>query len=124
MSLAHQLDRAGFTAEQIEAFTDVRLQAGPAETSIAEISLTCEAVVPAIDDKSFQESGYLAKHGLLTARALAAVPRTMTARDWQGGERAGSGGADAAAGPGDDRDLAFRQPALAAGPAEACSVSI
>jgi hypothetical protein len=41
-----------------------------------------------------------------------------------GGESAGSGGADAAAGPGDDRDLALQQAALAAGPTEACSVSI
>jgi OsmC subfamily peroxiredoxin len=80
MALAEQLSRAGFTPERIEAGADVRVNITAAQVAITEISLTCEAAVPTIDDDSFQTIAHLAERNCLVSRALAAIPKTLDAR--------------------------------------------
>jgi lipoyl-dependent peroxiredoxin len=79
MSLAQQLNAAGFEPRRIEASAEIRLGVSSDQAAITEIRLGCEADVVDIDDARFQEIAQITKRTCVIARALMAVPVTLDA---------------------------------------------
>ena len=80
MAFSNVLDDAGHTPTSVETTADVALEMleddGP---TITTIHLTTEAVVPGIDDETFQELATAAKEGCPVSKALAGPEITLDA---------------------------------------------
>ncbi len=77
MFLSALLTKAGFTPARIQTTATVHLTDGP---TISLIELHCEAQVPGLDDKAFQEHAEAAKKGCPVSKALASVDIHLNAR--------------------------------------------
>jgi osmotically inducible protein OsmC len=80
MSLARQLEAAGFEPQTIDTSADVCLSVSAEGNSISEIRLSCEADVPRIEPARFREIAEITKRICVVGRALLAVPVAMDAR--------------------------------------------
>lgn len=69
MAFASDLDKAGYTPEEVSTEASVTVEDG----SIHTIELVTEARVPDIDEATFQEIAQQAKEGCPVSKALAAV---------------------------------------------------
>jgi osmotically inducible protein OsmC len=79
MALANSLATAGFPATSVHTKADVHLGKDDKGFLITRIDLTVDAVVPNLDDKTFQDHAEKTKVGCIISRALAATPITLTA---------------------------------------------
>jgi lipoyl-dependent peroxiredoxin len=79
MAFSHMLASAGKTPTRVSTRADVTLDKVGDGFKITKILLTCEAIVPGIDDKSFQEIANKAKTGCPISQALAATPIELSA---------------------------------------------
>ncbi len=70
MALSANLEKAGFPATRVYTVANVHLEKGDAGFSVARISLETEAVVPNIDEATFQEQVEAAKSGCPISQAL------------------------------------------------------
>jgi osmotically inducible protein OsmC len=77
MFLSAQLTRAGKPPTSIHTTAKVHLTDGP---TISLIELECDAVVPSVDEKTFQELVDVSKAGCPVSKALASVPMKVTAK--------------------------------------------
>jgi lipoyl-dependent peroxiredoxin len=77
MFLSAVLTKAGFPPNRIHTTARVHLGDGP---TINLIELTCEAEVPNVDEKTFQEQVDAAKKGCPVSKALAAVELKVNAK--------------------------------------------
>lgn len=73
MALSGDLERAGYPPEQVSTTARVHLNRGESGFRINRIHLETEAVVPGLDDATFQEIAEKAKKGCPVSQALAAV---------------------------------------------------
>lgn len=76
MFLSAVLTKAGFPPTSIHTTATVHLTEGP---TISVIELNCTAVVPNVDEKTFQEQAEAAKKGCPVSKALASVDIKLTA---------------------------------------------
>lgn len=76
MFLSAVLTKAGFPPTSIHTTATVHLTEGP---TISVIELNCTAVVPNVDEKTFQEQAEAAKKGCPVSKALASVDIRLTA---------------------------------------------
>lgn len=74
MALANSLATAGFTATSVHTKADVHLNKDDKGFLINLIELTVDAVVPKIDQATFQQHVEKTKVGCIISRSLAAVP--------------------------------------------------
>ena len=79
MALANSLATAGFTATSVHTKADVHLNKDDKGFLINAIDLTVDAVVPKIDNATFQQHVEKTKVGCIISRALGAIP-TMTVK--------------------------------------------
>ncbi|HSV59248.1 MAG TPA: OsmC family protein [Variovorax sp.] len=80
MAFAFALEGAGKTATRVDTQAAVRLVQDGAGFKIDRIALTLEAVIPDIDEATFQKIAEGAKANCPLSKALASVPEiTMTA---------------------------------------------
>ena len=79
MALSAMLAAGGKTATRVTTKADVSLDKVGEGFKITKIQLTCDAVVPGIDDKTFQETAAKAKAGCPISQALAATPIELKA---------------------------------------------
>jgi osmotically inducible protein OsmC len=77
MFLSALLSRAGFTPTRIHTTATVHLTEGPA---ISLIELDCEAVVPNLDQATFDEKVAAAKANCPVSKALATVELRLNAK--------------------------------------------
>jgi osmotically inducible protein OsmC len=77
MFLSALLSRAGFTPTRIHTTATVHLTEGPA---ISLIELDCEAVVPNLDQATFEEKVAAAKANCPVSKALATVELRLNAK--------------------------------------------
>jgi osmotically inducible protein OsmC len=77
MFLSALLTKAGFTPTRIETKATVHLTDGP---TISLIELDCGAVVPGLDQATFDEKVAAAKANCPVSKALAAVEVKLTAK--------------------------------------------
>jgi len=80
MSLARQLEAAGFEPRAVDTAAEVSQSVSAAGRSISEIRLTCEADVPRIARARFLEIAEITKRTCVIGRALLAVPVSIDAR--------------------------------------------
>jgi osmotically inducible protein OsmC len=80
MALSFGLAGAGFTAEQLDVSSTVRMASEGVQWSVVGIDLALEAKVPGISAEAFQAAAETAKKGCPISKALAAVPITLTAK--------------------------------------------
>ncbi|MCX6018443.1 MAG: OsmC family peroxiredoxin [Chloroflexi bacterium] len=76
MFLSALLTRAGFTPTRIQTTATVHLTDGP---TISLIELNCTAVIPGIDQATFDEKVAAAKANCPVSKALSAVELKLTA---------------------------------------------
>jgi len=74
MALSHMLTLGGNKPTRVTTKADVVLDKVGEGFKIVKITLTCDAVVPGIDDAKFQDTAAKAKAGCPISQALAAVP--------------------------------------------------
>ena len=74
MALANSLATAGFTATSVHTKADVHLNKDDKGFLINAIDLTVDAVVPKIDNATFQQHVEKTKVGCIISRALGSVP--------------------------------------------------
>ena len=74
MELANSLAQAGFTATSVKAKADVHLNKDDKGFLINLIELTVDAVVPNVDNATFQQHVEKTKTGCIISRALGAIP--------------------------------------------------
>lgn len=79
MALANSLASAGFTATSVKTRADVHLSKDDKGFLINAIELTVNAVVPKVDEATFQQHVEKTKTGCIISRSLAAVP-SMTVK--------------------------------------------
>src|SRR5438132_9873156 len=79
MALSHVLSEGGHKPTRVSTKADVTLEKVGDGPKITKILLTCEAVVPGIDDKTFQETANKVKTGCPISQALAATPIELKA---------------------------------------------
>jgi lipoyl-dependent peroxiredoxin len=77
MFLSALLTNAGFTPTSITTTAKVHLEGGP---TITKIELDCEAVVPNLDAKTFEEKAAAAKQNCPVSKALSSVDIQLNAR--------------------------------------------
>jgi osmotically inducible protein OsmC len=80
MALSGGLVRAGFPPERISTSAKVYVEKVGDGHKITHIDLDCEAVVPGIDEQTFQASAQAAKTGCPVSQALAATTINLNAR--------------------------------------------
>lgn len=73
MALSGDLGRAGYTAEEIRTTAQVHLTKGESGFRITRVHLITEALVPGIDEETFQKQAENAKKGCPISHALGAV---------------------------------------------------
>ncbi len=74
MALANSLAQAGFTATSVKTKADVHLNKDDKGFLINLVELTVDAVVPKVDDATFQQHVEKTKTGCIISRALGAIP--------------------------------------------------
>ena len=79
MALSHMLSEGGHKPTRVTTKADVILDTVGDGPKITKIILTCDAVVPGIDEKTFQETANKAKTGCPISQALAATPIELKA---------------------------------------------
>ena len=79
MALANSLATAGFTPTSVRTTAAVHLGKDDKGFLINLIELTVDAVVPKIDNATFQQHAEKTRVGCIIARALASVPTTVKA---------------------------------------------
>ena len=79
MWLANVLDQAGHTAESVRTEATVHLEKTDGVQTITRIVLSTVAVVPGLDESTFQEKAEESKTGCVVSRALASVPIELEA---------------------------------------------
>ncbi len=79
MALSHMLTLGGNKPTRVTTKADVVLDKVGEGFKVTKILLTCDAVVPGIDDAKFQETAKQAKAGCPISQALAATPIELKA---------------------------------------------
>ena len=79
MALSAMLAGGGHKPTRVTTIADVTLEKVGDGFKITKILLTCEAIVPGIDEKTFQETAAKAKVGCPISQALAATPIELKA---------------------------------------------
>ena len=79
MAMSAGLGEAGFTADQMDAKSDVTLEKVPDGFSITKIHLTLTAKIPGIDNAKFQEIATATKSGCPVSKALKGATITLDA---------------------------------------------
>jgi osmotically inducible protein OsmC len=79
MALANSLATAGFTPTSIHTNADVHLGKDDKGFMVNLIELKVDAVVPKVDEATFQQHVEKTKVGCIISRALASVPTTVKA---------------------------------------------
>lgn len=79
MALTAGLGKEGFHPESVSTSARCHLEKGDAGFSITRIELTTEAVVPDIDDDTFQQHAKGAKENCPVSKALAGVDISLDA---------------------------------------------
>src|SRR5262245_55585702 len=74
MALSAELGKAGFKPTNISTQAKVSIDRDSSGFSITKITLDCEAQVPGIDKKKFQEIAEATKNGCPVSKALKSVP--------------------------------------------------
>jgi lipoyl-dependent peroxiredoxin len=81
MALSGALERVGYPPERVSTTARVHLDRGESGFRITRIHLETEAVVPGIDEATFQDEAEKAKKGCPVSQALGAVEQiTLDAR--------------------------------------------
>jgi lipoyl-dependent peroxiredoxin len=80
MAFAMMLEQAGFTPETIHTVAKVSIEKTGNDFSITTIALDTEAMVPGIDDTTFQEKAQAAKTGCPVSKALSGATITLQAK--------------------------------------------
>ena len=80
MALSHGLAEAGFTPTRVETAARVHLEKDSSGFHISTIELACEAEVPGIDEKKFQELAEGTKKTCPVSRALTGPEIKLQAR--------------------------------------------
>ena len=80
MALSAGLGKSGFTPTRIHTTAQVHLEKVGEGFKITKIQLTCEAVVPGIDNAKFREVAADTKKGCPVSQALSAVPMELDAK--------------------------------------------
>ncbi|MEV6240781.1 OsmC family peroxiredoxin [Lentzea sp. NPDC051838] len=80
MSLASDLDAAGYEPVRIETFARAHTSTNTSGIALSDIELECEAAVRGIPDAQFQALAENTKRSCLVSRALSAVPARLDAR--------------------------------------------
>ncbi|HVS73313.1 MAG TPA: OsmC family protein [Phycisphaerae bacterium] len=79
MALSHLLASGGHTPTRVHTKADVTVDKVGEGFKVTKIVLTCDAIVPGIDEKTFQETASKAKTGCPISQALAATPIELQA---------------------------------------------
>jgi osmotically inducible protein OsmC len=79
MALSAGLGGAGHKPQRIHTTAKVHIDPVPGGFKITKIELDCEAQVPGLDDKTFQEFAQKTKTGCPVSQALAATPIELRA---------------------------------------------
>jgi osmotically inducible protein OsmC len=79
MAMSAGLGDAGFTAEQLDARSDVTLEKVPDGFSITKIHLTLKAKIPGIDNAKFQQIADATKQGCPVSKVLKGATITLDA---------------------------------------------
>jgi lipoyl-dependent peroxiredoxin len=79
MALSHTLATAGFTPTSVHTTARVHFNQVPGGFAISPIDLETTAIVPGIDEETFQKLAQGAKEGCPVSKALAAVPINLKA---------------------------------------------
>ncbi|HZL34268.1 MAG TPA: OsmC family protein [Tepidisphaeraceae bacterium] len=80
MALSAGLGKAGFAPKRVHTAANVSLEKVGEGFKITKIQLVCEAQVPGIDDKAFQEIAQKTKSGCPVSQALSATPIELQAK--------------------------------------------
>ena len=80
MALTAGLGKEGFNPESVSTSARCHLEKGDAGFSITKIDLSTEAVVPGIDDETFQQHAKGAKENCPVSKALAGVEISLDAK--------------------------------------------
>ncbi len=80
MALSNELDKAGFTPTRVETTANVTLGSVDGHARITNIHLVCQAQVPGIDAKKFQEIAEATKGACPVSAALTGVNITLDAK--------------------------------------------
>lgn len=80
MALSAGLAKAGHQPKRVHTTASVTVDKVGEGFGITKIELDCEASVPGIDEKTFQEQANGAKENCPVSKALKAVPITLKAR--------------------------------------------
>ena len=80
MALSHGLAEAGFTPTRVETAARVHLEKDSSGFRLSTIELACEAEVPGIDEKKFQELAEGTKKTCPVSRALTGPEIKLQAR--------------------------------------------
>ena len=79
MAFSNELAKAGHTPTSVTTTAKVHLETTDAGPTVTTIDLICAAVVPGIDDATFQQIANGAKEGCPISRLLAAATITLDA---------------------------------------------
>ncbi|MBA2677300.1 MAG: OsmC family protein [Ktedonobacteraceae bacterium] len=79
MALSNALATAGFTPTSVRTTARVHFNTGAGGISINPIDLETQAVVPGLDDETFQKLARDAKENCPVSKALASVPINLKA---------------------------------------------
>lgn len=79
MALANSLASAGHTPTSVHTTADVHLGKDDKGFLITRIDLTVDAIVPGLDNATFQQDAEKTRTGCIIGRALAATPTTLKA---------------------------------------------
>jgi len=80
MALSHGLSQAGHPPTRVHTVAKVHLEKGPDGFGIPRIDLVTEAVVPGIDQATFQQQAETAKKNCPVSKVLAAAQITLDAK--------------------------------------------
>jgi osmotically inducible protein OsmC len=80
MALSGDLGRAGFKPERVQTTATVHIDKVGSGFTITKIELDCEAVVPGIDEQTFQATAQGTKNGCPVSRALTGPEVVLRAR--------------------------------------------
>ena len=80
MAMSAGLGKAGFAPKRVHTTANVSLEKVGEGFKITKIQLVCEAQVPGIDEKAFQEIAQKTKAGCPVSQALSATPIELEAK--------------------------------------------
>jgi osmotically inducible protein OsmC len=80
MALSAGLSKAGFIPTRIHTTAQVHLEPVEGGFAITKIELATEALVPGLDNATFQQQAEAAKKGCPVSKALAGTAITLTAK--------------------------------------------